>query len=74
MGIHDREYYRDEGSSQGIHLRPPATLIGKLIAINVLVFFVCWFFPSVYGFIQLDPDVFEHPWKLLQLLSYGFVH
>ena len=74
MGIHDREYYRDEGSSQGIQLRPPATLIGKLIAINVLVFFACWFFPSVYGFIQLDPDIFEHPWKLLQLLSYGFVH
>ena len=74
MGIHDREYYRDEGSSQGIQLRPPATLIGKLIAINVLVFFACWFFPSIYGYIQLDPDVFEHPWKLLQLLSYGFVH
>jgi membrane associated rhomboid family serine protease len=74
MGIQDREYYRDEGSSQGIQLRLPSTLIGKLIAINVLVFFATWFFPSIYDFIQLDPDVFRHPWKLPQLLSYGFVH
>ena len=112
MGIHDREYYRDEGSSQGIHLRPPATLIGKLIAINVLVFFACWFFPPVvrspsdlsaveanrvdsdglpgtdgkdgaegsshllvYEQIHLDPpEIFSHPWKFYQVITYGFVH
>ena len=81
MGIHDREYYRDEDSSQGVHLRLPSTLIGKLIAINVLVFLACWLFPpgsphlSVYEQVHLEPEkIITHPWKAYQVVTYGFVH
>ena len=81
MGIHDRDYYRDEDSSRGVHLPLPSTLIGKLIAINVLVFLACWFFPpgsphlSVYEQVHLEPaEIFAHPWKVYQVVTYGFVH
>ena len=74
MGIHDREYYQQGGATEGVHLRSPSTLIGKLILLNILVFFACWIFPGIRDFIQLDPDVLVKPWKLPQLVSYGFVH
>jgi len=36
MGIYDREYYRDEPG--GFHIRKPGTIIGWLLAINIIVF------------------------------------
>lgn len=36
MGIYDREYYRDEPG--GFHIRKPGTIIGWLLAINIVVF------------------------------------
>ncbi len=36
MGIYDRDYYRDEPG--GFHIRKPGTIIGWIIAINVIVF------------------------------------
>lgn len=74
MGIYDREYYRDEESQPGMQLRAPATLVGKLIGLNVAVFLATWFFHDLYAYVQLDPDVLSQPWKLPQLLSYGFTH
>jgi len=38
MGIYDREYYRDEPG--GFRIRKPGTIVGWLIAINVIVFLV----------------------------------
>ena len=44
MGIYDRDYYRDDEPQAGFQLRPPGTLIGKLVGLNIAVFLATWVF------------------------------
>ena len=74
MGIYDRDYYRDDEPQAGFQLRPPGTLIGKLVGLNIAVFLATWVFVDLHGLLALDTDVFTQPWKLPQLLTYGFTH
>lgn len=75
MGIYDRDYYQGNRQS-GVHLGSEWTVVGKLIAINAAVFIV-----SSLGIVQQLPELLGaspvsllEPWKIWQLLTYGFVH
>lgn len=76
MNIYDRDYAReDEGPFAG----GPWSMVSKLVAINVVVYLAqILFFQSnpeqiIDGF-GLSPDLFHHPWRFYQLLTYGFLH
>ncbi len=74
MGIQDRDYYRPEGAAGSL------SMVATLILINVgayvanLLLGNQFFGRSLFDWMELSPDVFRQPWKLYELLSYGFAH
>jgi membrane associated rhomboid family serine protease len=78
MGLYDRDYYRDE-EPRGIRLAANWSAVNTLIALNVVVF-LAEIFTEQRGFswvkqnLVLQPDLFHHPWRFWQLLTYGFDH
>jgi membrane associated rhomboid family serine protease len=78
MGIYDRPYFQDE--PRGIQLRAPQSIVVTLVLINVAVFVVDLLSRDANGvgmltrYGSLRADVFDRPWELWQLLTYGFLH
>lgn len=78
MGIHDRDYYRDEDERGSASQYVPRTMVTRLIVINVIVFLVDLLFGGdrhfITGFLALDSRDAVEPWKLWHLVSYAFAH
>jgi membrane associated rhomboid family serine protease len=74
MGIHDREYYREE--PRGIFLGGDRSMVVNLVIINVIVFLadILLFNDELGKWIGLQPSLFREPWNAWQLWTYGFVH
>jgi membrane associated rhomboid family serine protease len=79
MGIHDREYYRDE--QQGFHFSSPKSMVIVLIIINVAIFIIDAFSgPTEDGgrnlssFMALSTDVVQKPWNFYKVITCGFAH
>jgi membrane associated rhomboid family serine protease len=75
MGIHDREYYRDETSGSG-WFSGVAPVTQALILTNVAVFLLRWIFPQWHlaDYLAAQPDaIFERGW-VWQLLTAAFYH
>ena len=76
MGIHDRNYYRDEIPS----LKPwdRYSMITNVIIVNVVVMLANFIFTGrdagVIGLLQLHSDDILRPWDWYRLLTYGFAH
>ncbi len=72
MGVYDREYYREE---QGNFSFAGLSLVGKLIAINIVLYLVnlisgSWLFDQM----ALWSREWQRPWMAWRLLTYGFTH
>jgi len=76
MGIHDRDYYRQPPSHSS--LRGPQTIVGMLILINVVVFFVDGlFFADTHALMDglaVKVGTLVKPWMWWQFVTYGFAH
>jgi len=78
MGIYDREYYRDEPG--GFHIRKPGTIIGWLLAINIIVFLLSILLISdknpdpINDLLGLQAGDLTKPWFWWRFLTYGFCH
>jgi len=75
MGIHDREYYRDE-TPAGIQLGGDWSIVAKLIAINVVIFIADKFTNGhwLMNSMAASPESLAKPWMCWQLLTYAFAH
>lgn len=76
MGIHEREYYRDEGPT-GINLGGDWSIVTKLIVLNAVVYFVDELFFKDNGLMNslaAGPGSIAKPWMCWQLLTYAFAH
>ena len=79
MGIQDREYYREE--ERGFRITSPRSVVVTLIIINLVIFVVDAFSgnsspisKNLSSFMAVKTDVFQHPWRLYELLTAGFAH
>lgn len=86
MGIYDRDYYQQQ--RPGLTIRPPGTVVGVLIVINVAIWVVDGlFFPAtgpstrwlseamaIHGPGKPWPETLTHPWMWWQFITYGFAH
>lgn len=81
MGLHDREYYREEQS--GWRLGSQHSMVNILIAINAAVYLIELLFADRRdaliegGFVDrlcVHSDLFSRPWDAYQLLTAGFAH
>lgn len=76
MGIHDREYYREE--ERGFRLQRPRSVVVTLIIINVVIFIIDSFMRAqnhpISEFMAIKADLWQKPWLFYQLLTYGFAH
>jgi membrane associated rhomboid family serine protease len=73
MGLYDREYYREE--PRGIVLGGDMSVNTTLILINAALFIADVFSESrLSNVLGLEWDLFQHPLKFWQLLTYGFMH
>jgi len=76
MGIHDREYYRDDTPS-GVNLGGDWSIVAKLIVLNVLVYVADIFAGGDHWLMKslaASPESITHPWMCWQLLTYAFAH
>src|SRR5258708_486439 len=64
MGLYDREYYREEKSGIRLVADFLAEIFTKQAGQHT------WLEENL----GLQPDFFQHPWTVWQLLTYGFVH
>ncbi|HZZ28174.1 MAG TPA: rhomboid family intramembrane serine protease [Pirellulales bacterium] len=82
MGLYDRDYYREDRPGLRLPAAAHWSAVTTLIAINVAVYLVEIFTQGqmrggstwIEQHLALEPNLFQHPWKFWQLLSYGFVH
>lgn len=79
MGLYDREYgrYDDYGQRPGVHLSAPRTMTMKVILFTAGVYLLQLMFglsgwPNQY--FSLESNWYQQPWKVYQLLTYGFLH
>jgi membrane associated rhomboid family serine protease len=76
MGVHDRDYYRED-DERGQRIGPPTVLVA-LIVVNVAVYVLNFLLTNqtneLNDALALQGDAFSQPWKLYGLLTYGFVH
>lgn len=77
MGIHDRDYLRDE-SPQGVQLRPPQTAVVTIVLINAAVFVINLLLFSKTDWLMKNMacgvDSLINPLMWWQLLTAGFAH
>jgi len=81
MGIHDREYLRDE-SPRGFQLRAPSSMVMTLIIVNAGFWLADMIFFSTRGPYQhilmgamaCSAESLMYPWLWWQLLTAGFAH
>lgn len=77
MGIHDRDYYREDQGPPGFQLRAPTTVVVWLILINVAAFVANIFLFNdnfITNHMALPADVFVRPWLIFTVITYGFAH
>ncbi len=80
MGIHDRDYYRDDDDASGWRPRDPnqpRSIVFWLILANVALYLANMFFSKSDGLsdsMALQANLFEKPWQFWQLLTSGFAH
>ena len=89
MGIYDRDYERGNnyGRQSGFDLGGPRSLTTNLVIFMFVVYVIQLATRGSTSFdgqlhnngwftrlFSLDGDVFTHPWKAYQLLTYGFLH
>src|SRR5437868_6962665 len=72
MGIYDREYVREE--PRGFSLGGERTMVTNLILANVAVFVAQHLFEGLTGALELHADLLRQPWRIYELLTYGFLH
>ncbi len=73
MGVYDRDYYRDE--SRGFVLGGDMSVVSTLILVNAVVFLVDVFSDGrLSSGLGLQANIPVEPWKIWQLVSYGFAH
>lgn len=76
MGVHDRDYYRED-EERGARIGPPTVLVSLIVAnfaLYVLNFLLSNQTNELTQALTLSSDAFAHPWKLYGLVTYGFVH
>lgn len=72
MGVYDREYYRAEEGSFSLG---GLSLVGKLIAINIVLYLVNLISGNVlFEQMALWTREWQRPWMAWRLLTYGFAH
>jgi len=84
MGLHDREYYREEPTGGSFQLRKPKTVVVWLMIINAAVYGgiiltthksdTGRYVSTVGELMKLEGDALYKPWKLYGLATYGFAH
>ena len=79
MGIYDRDYTRDEYQQRpSLSVRTPSTIIGILIAINVILYLANGLLTQDTNLIterlSASDNTLRRPWLWWQFLTYGFVH
>ena len=80
MGIHDRDYYRDEDDVPGWGPRDPnqpRSIVFWLILANIVLYLANMFFAkenSLTNSMALQADLFQNPWQFWQLFTAGFAH
>lgn len=73
MGLNDRDYARDPDS--GFQLSAPQSIVGRLILLNIALWILDVMFDGqLSARFDLSADVLWAPWKLWQLVTYGFLH
>ncbi len=74
MGLADRDYYRDE--PRGTLLGGDRSMVTNLIIANVAVYLVDEIFLNgrLMSAMALKGSIFQRPWDVWQLLTYGFAH
>lgn len=73
MGLHDRDYYRE--TPRGIVLNSQLSAVALMIIINAVVFVLDWLSgEQIRQYLRLQSNIFVEPWKLWQLVTYGFAH
>ncbi len=78
MGIYDRDYYRRE--PQGLSLYAPRSVVGAIIALNIVVWIADFFTPETQGgrwlsdHMAVHADTLAKPWLWWQFLTAGFAH
>jgi membrane associated rhomboid family serine protease len=74
MGLYDREYYREERT--GLGLRGPSTMVGILMLINVILYFVDQLIAngSLGDLLAARVRTLTQPWMWWQFVTYGFIH
>jgi membrane associated rhomboid family serine protease len=74
VGIYDREYYRDE-RPQGFSFRPPRTIVGLIILLNVVLWLIDMLADGrLSDLMAVRPDTLAQPWLWWQFLTAGFAH
>lgn len=73
MGLYDREYTRE--TEPGFHLSAPTTVTTQLVLITVGVYVAQLTLGAAFtANFGLWSEWFRQPWRIYQLLSYGFLH
>lgn len=74
MGIHDREYYREEPT--GIFLGGPRLMVTNLVIVNVAIYLVDRLFLQgrLSHALGLSANLLHEPWNAWQLVTYAFMH
>ncbi len=72
MGLYDREYSR--GPEPGLHLSAPQSATVQLVIATGAVYLAQLAFPAVNEQLALRADWYAQPWRVYQLLTYGFLH
>lgn len=77
MGLADRDYYREPSSTEP-GFRLSATMVNRLILINVIIFAVDYFLTfenhAVMATLAIEPAALFQPWLWWKFISYGFAH
>jgi membrane associated rhomboid family serine protease len=76
MGIYDREYYRGDERTPGLHLAGNLTMTTRIVLVTVGIYLAdeILFSGTVRRWFALRTDVVYEPWNLWQLFTSGLVH
>jgi len=73
MGIYDRPYYQNDANPNGLQLKVPQTMVGKLILLNGVSFAVILLFGAA-EWLSVSAGDAVRPWYWWRFLTYGFAH
>lgn len=73
MGLYDREYSRE--TEPGFHLSAPVTVTTRLVLVTVAAYVAQIVLGEQFtANLGLWSEWFRQPWRVYQLLTYGFLH